>query len=293
MLPSLTLRLYAALLLLGAGRIAVAQTALSDHYSLGLRFASLIGQQRLASPPLPSLEATKRHKFNVQGAYVGGHIDGTYYVTASDGAEVPVQLYSGYARAYSGASSYTSPSFGRFSLFAFGIYTRGAANFPINFSNVYFQDSKLISISGGLGTNYLLFGADFPLKLGLFGGAFISKADASFNYVPMVPSHNFAISSRVTDFGPMAGVLAELHVWRFAARSFAMYAYDVTPQCVDLSVDSTAFPCFSKLNSSFGSIGASVGLFGFNVTVYSRIRGKIDDFDIVFERYQLGYTLSL
>lgn len=283
-----------ALILMGACRLAAAQPVLSDHYSLGLRFGALIGQQRLASPPLPSLAATKNHKFNIQGAYVGGHIDGLYYLTASDGALVPVRLYAGYARAYSGAFSYTSPSIGRYSLFTFGIYTRGAANFPINFSNVNFQDSKLVSISGGIGANYLLFGeGDSPLKLGAFGGGFVSKADAFFNYVPMGTTTVFPISSEFTDFGPMAGLLAELHVWKFAARSFAMYAYDVTPQCVDLSVNTTPQKCFSRLNSSFGSLGASVGLFGFNVTVYSRVKGKINDFDIQFERYQLGYTLSL
>jgi hypothetical protein len=293
------LRFFKLLGFLCVSQFSLAQDVLDDHYSLGLRFGALIGQQRLASPPLPSLDKNKKTKFGLQGAYVGGQIDGTYYIVASDGANVPVQLYSGYSRAYSGGLAYTSPSFGPYSIFAFGIYTQGAANFPINFSNVNFENSKLISKAGGMGANYVLSGdGDSFFKLGLFGGVFISVADTSFDYVmpeggytPGTPS-SFDVTAGFTDYGPMGGLQAEITLWKFHARSFVMYARDFTNKCVDLHVNEFVQSCFTNIDSTFGSYGLSLGALGFNLTIYSKLWGKIDDFDVRFEKYQLGYTLA-
>jgi hypothetical protein len=288
-------RFFIVLILLVANRLTRAQAVIDDQYSLGSRFGALIGQQKLASPPLPSLETNERHKIHIQSAYLSGDISALYYFRASDGSMAPVLGYQGKSQAYSGALAYASPSIGRFSLFTFGLYTRGAANLEL-FGGAKFENSELVSTVGALGTNYVLFGAgDSPFKVGLFGGVFVSKVDSSYDYVASSGSvSRFPVTADFVDYGPFAGVQAELRVWKLSARSFVMYAWDITKDAVDLYVNGyKQSSSLVKLNSSFGAIGASVGFYRFSISVYSRIWGKIDQFDIKFKKYQVGYTFPL
>lgn len=273
---------------------------LSDHYSMSLRFGALIGQQRLALPPLPALKQNHRSKIGIQSAYVGGQINGLYYLPASDGAQVPILLYSGYSRAYSGALSYTTPSIGRVSLFGFGIYTGGSANFPINFSEAVIENNKMSTTSGAIGASVIHYGGeDSFLSFGSFGGLFLSESQTQYDYTTEDLNRNdgsrisFPITAEFKDWGPMAGLQAEARLWKFSARTHLMYAWDPTNPCVDLVIRGSVQSCFMNIDSTFGSWGFAVGFAGLHVTLLSRIWRKITDFDVTFERVTLSYGFSI
>jgi len=273
---------------------------IDDQYSLNLRFAALIAQQRLASPPLPSLKVNQESKLGLQSSYIKGSIEAMYYFEASDGAMVPVRGYSGNSEAYSGALSYTSPSIARFSFFAFGIHTRGTSYIEIPWISATFQNNQNSATSMSIGANRVFLGNnDSFMRIGYFAGAFLSQASAQYDYVlteGTVPPGSpplFGVQSQFTKHGGLAGIQAEMSVSRLSLKSHLMYAHDFTQPCVDIKIYNTVFPCYLDVDSTFVSVGASVGLWGFSFSLYSQIWNKIENFDIRFKKYQLSYTLSL
>jgi len=273
----------------------------NDYLSLGLRVGALIAQGRLASPPLPTLGKDDRHHLNPQVGYLTGNILGNF-----SGGPV-TQETAGYWGSPHGVSlglTYTSPSNGSFSWFAYGIHSQATANFQVNISgnsdaDVEIRNSNATTSAGGLGVNFILLGNSTSFfAMGLFSGAFYSSTKTRYNFVyltEIIPGslNNIPISSNSVEYGPQAGLQAKFRFGTVTSlTTFAMYAADLSDRCMKFTLLDTPYSCFDEIDSSFTSIGASIGLWNFGLSIYSKIWSKIRGADIQLKRFQATYSFK-
>ncbi|MBS1985317.1 MAG: hypothetical protein JST16_14205 [Bdellovibrionales bacterium] len=278
---------------------------MADYMTVGLRVAALVTQERLASPPLPGLGRDSEHHFTPQVGYLTGKVSGDF--GASEGLNIAGNgNYSGKPSGYGVGLSYRSPSIGRASLFAFGLYTHSSSNYYVDFNsqlttpNLTIHNSATAGKSGALGVNVLLVGDTKTFfAMAAFGGVFYSRVHMEYDYdydSPPAPGfdthYHHAWDS--DDYGPLTGLHATTRIGRFSVTALAMIVHDSSNRCVKLGdAAGNSYPCMATLDNSFSSISVSADYRGLSAGIYSQLNASIQSRDVTIKKYQVSYTLSL
>ena len=269
--------------------------------TVGTRVASVITQRRLAAPPLPELGRDNRHRFTPQMAYLTGKIDGDF--GKSQGI-ISNSYYAGKPKGTGFGLAYRSPSIGRFSFFAFGLYTNSSSDYAVTFNSTLTPDlsienSKTIAKTYASGLSLLILGdIDTFFALGAFGGGFYSdvKTNYDYNYAyPPLPGYDTRYYHHwtSTDHGFTGGLQAKIRIYQFWLGSVVVYTRDFSNQCMKQVTGAGTFPCESRVDNSFKALGVTTGFRGLNVGVYSKLISKINTYDFDIKTFRASYTISL
>lgn len=274
--------------------------ARESGFSVGTRVASLITQNRLASPPLPDLGRDDRHRFTPQGVYISGSIYGDF--GQSQGI-ISNSSYKGTPEGWGGGLAYRSPSIGRVSLFAYGLYTKSSSDYQVTFNSVSSPDlsienSETIAKSYAGGLSVLLLGdIDTFFAFGAFGGGFYSESETNYDYnyaSPPLPGYDTRYYHHWENkfYGYTTGVQAKIRIWKFSVSSVAVYAKDLSNHCMRQTTAAGDWPCQTTVDNSFKSVGVSAGFGGLSVGVYSKLISLITRYDLDVKSYRASYTIS-
>jgi len=287
---------------LGATLSTPARSGEFDYLTVGLRVAALIAQSRIASPPLPELGRDKKHHFTPQVAYLTGRIFGDF--GKSQGV-ITDASYTGEPEGWGYGLAYQSPTVGRLSLFAYGLYTHSSSNYAVTFNSPNSPDLKIDNSrtqakAMGTGLSLLVVGdTDSFFAAGAFGGGFYSDVNTKYDYVyasPPLPGYDTTYFHNWTskDHGITTGLQAKIRVKKFSITALAVYTRDLSGQCIpEADAAGNYYPCNASIDNSFTAYSVSVGYRGLSVGLFSRLNSEIEASDVKLRKLQASYTLSL
>ena len=260
-------------------------------------------QDMLAAPPLPSLETSGRPEVTVQASAIGGRNSGE--VWGSTG----IHNYD-YVGAFNGNAyglGISTPSYGRFGFFAFGLTNRLEGQMD-TYQGRLLHDISIRDIStrgsawaAGVSYRFIGEGGKTPFAVGAFLGPAAMKFDNEFDWCQSQGCNRYKTAPEFS--GIYGGLQIKWRWQKFLAIPYVLHFRDTSDSCkkydtkviyrVSYCDDDPSRMYYMTMKGTFTGYGLILGYGDLKFNVYSKATRDEDTSNVKTSSYSLSYGFEL
>jgi len=269
----------------------------------GIRISVLGLQEKLGSPPLPSLERKSPRQIVLQGGYAISNIDERVSEERQQRLGVPAEQGLGKLQGPTAGFGFTTRSKDLLGYYIFGAFNRLSGELTVSVQgdkNYEFRGMKGIGYGVSAGLSLRVYeNNEGNFAVGGLAGPVYASFRSSFKVVSVdTNGMRFDVDSNLPTYGALGGIQAG---WRIAkwlyVNPYAIYYIELSQSCKQgaesqqYSDSSCEEFGFVQLPMSFFSYGLNVGLRNFYVGVYSKVVNDASYGQLKFSNYQASLTI--